>query len=172
MSGEIEIETVGRKIIIRIREKGSFVSGSATMSPSYREVMGEIREVLLLKPGKILVQGHTDDRPIRTQRFRSNWELSSARAVSVAHALMVGGEIKQNRFEVSGLSDTRPLASNETPAGRAENRRVEILIMQGIEDELDEEDKALLKEDEGQDILRELDLAPEYLFELTPDEIF
>ncbi|WP_246434515.1 flagellar motor protein MotB [Teredinibacter haidensis] len=172
-AGQVEIETRGRLIIIRIREKGSFISGSADMAPSYRDVMREVRAVLALKKGKIEVQGHTDDVPIRTSRFRSNWELSSSRAVSVAHELMVGGDVAERRFEISGFADTVPLAPNDSAENRARNRRVEILVKQGLENELEEEDLKLLKDDkEGADILRELDIAPEYLFDLEPEEIF
>ncbi|SMF01168.1 chemotaxis protein MotB [Alteromonadaceae bacterium Bs31] len=173
VAGQVEIETRGRLIIIRIREKGSFISGSAEMSPSYKDVMREVRSVLALKKGKIEVQGHTDDIPIKTSRFRSNWELSSSRAVSVAHELMLGGDISERRFEVAGFSNTVPLAPNDSAENRARNRRVEILVKQGLEDELAEEDLKLLKDDkEGEDILRELDIAPEYLFDLEPEEIF
>lgn len=172
VAGEVEVETRGRRIIIRIAEKGSFDSGSAVLSPEYRDVMHEIRSVLALKPGSVIVQGHSDDVPINTQRFRSNWELSAARAVSVAHELMVGGVLPPSRFEVSGKADTQPLAPNNSPENRARNRRVEIVIQQGLADELSAEDKALLQTDEGQDIMRELDIAPKYLFELHPSEIF
>ncbi len=172
MAGEVEVETVGRKIIVRIREKGSFFSGSAQLSPEYREVMWEIAAVLATKPGRIIVQGHTDNLPIRTSRFRSNWDLSAMRASSVAHELMKDEELSRTRFEVAGLSDTRPLVANDTPENRARNRRVEIMIMQGIEEELTEEDKELLKDPEGEDILRQLDIAPKYLFDLNVDEIF
>ena len=172
-AGQVEVETRGRLIIIRIREKGSFISGSAEMSPSYKDVMREVRAVLALKKGKIAVQGHTDDIPISTSRFRSNWELSSSRAVSVAHELMVGGDVAERRFEVAGFSDTLPLAPNSSAENRARNRRVEILVKQGVEDELSEDDLKMLKENkEGEDILRELDLEPEYLFDLEPEEIF
>ena len=173
MSGQIELETRGRLIIIRIREKGSFLSGSAEMSAAYKDVMREIKSVLASKKGKIEVQGHTDDVPISTARFRSNWELSASRAVSVAQELMKGGELPSKRFEVSGYADTKALVANSNAENRARNRRVEILIKQGLEDELDEEDIELLKQNkEGQDILRELKLEPEYLFDLEPDEIF
>jgi Flagellar motor protein len=172
VAGEVEVETRGRKIIIRIREKGSFPSGSANLNPEYREVMSEVRSVLALKPGSIVVQGHSDDVPIHTARFRSNWELSAARAVSVAHELMLGGVVPASRFEVSGKADTLPLVPNTTPENRARNRRVEIVIQQGLADELTDEDKALLQTQEGKDILRELDIAPKYLFELDPNEIF
>src|SRR5690606_18151709 len=130
MSGEVEVEARGRKIIIRIREKGSFLSGSAELRPEYRDVMSEVRSVLALKPGSILVQGHSDNVPINTARFRSNWELSAARAVSVAHELMLGGIVSSARFEVSGKADTQPLVPNTTAENRARNRRVEIIIEQ------------------------------------------
>ncbi len=173
MDGQVEVETRGRMIIIRIREKGSFISGSAEMSPAYKDVMREVKAVLMQKRGKIEVQGHTDDIPIRSSRFRSNWELSSSRAVSVAMELMKGGDLPSRRFEVAGFADTVPLAPNDSSENRARNRRVEILVKQGLEAELPEEDIKLLKQDEeGQDILRELDIAPEYLFDLEPEEIF
>lgn len=172
MAGEVELETSGRKIIIRIREKGSFASGSADLKPSYQDVMHEVRAVLALKPGSILVQGHTDDVPINTARFRSNWELSAARAVSVAHELLQGGVLSASRFEVSGKAATSPLVANTNAESRARNRRVEITIEQGLADKLSKEDKELLQTAEGEDIMRELDIAPKYLFDLAPDEIF
>lgn len=172
-AGQVEIETRGRMIIIRIREKGSFISGSAEMAPSYKDVMREVRSVLALKKGHVEVQGHTDDVPINTARYRSNWELSAARAVSVAHELMQGGDIPEKRFAVAGFSSTMPLVPNDSPENRAINRRVEIIVKQGLEDELNEEDMEMLKEDPaGEDILRELNLEPEYLFDLEPEEIF
>ncbi len=172
-AGQVELETRGRLIIIRIREKGSFISGSAEMAPAYKDVMREVKSVLALKKGKIEVQGHTDDIPIRTSRFRSNWELSSSRAVSVAHELMLGGDISSRRFQISGYADTQSLVPNNSAENRARNRRVEILVKQGLEDELTDEDVELLKDDQqGQDILRELNLEPQYLFDLEPEEIF
>src|SRR5688572_24803648 len=134
--------------------------------------MYEIQSVLAHKPGTILVQGHSDDIPINTSRFRSNWELSAARAVSVAHELMRGGAVSSGRFEVSGKADTQPLVANSSAENRARNRRVEIIVEQGLADELSEGDKALLQTEDGQDILRELDIAPKYLFDLNPEEIF
>jgi chemotaxis protein MotB len=172
LAGELEIETQGHRIIIRIREKGSFLPGSATLTPSYQEVLAEVRQVIAQQPGKVKIEGHTDNLPISTARFRSNWELSAARAVSVAHELMKGGLLKPRRFEVVGKADTEPLDSANTPAARAQNRRVEILVVQGLDDVLSDEDKTLLQTPDGQDLLRELNLEPQYLFELSPDEIF
>lgn len=170
VNGEIEIETRGRQIILRIREKGSFKTGSAELNDDYYDVLDEIREVLRVKPGKINVEGHTDDIPINTSRFRSNWELSSARAVSVAHVLMQG-DMNPRRFEVSGHADNVPLVPNDSRDNRARNRRVEVVVQQGLDETLDQEDIDLLQ-NEGQDILRDLDLDPEYLFDLAPEEIF
>jgi len=171
-AGEIEVETEGRKIIIRIREKGSFKSGSHELADDYYDVMDEIRGVLMQKPGKIQVQGHTDNIPLRpSPRYRSNWELSSSRAVTVADALMKDDDISQRRFEVAGFSDTKPLVNNNSPENRARNRRVEIVVRQGLGEELAEEEKELLQT-EGQDVLKDLDLDPEYLFNLEADEIF
>ncbi|UTA47510.1 flagellar motor protein MotB [Simiduia sp. 21SJ11W-1] len=171
VAGEIEIEFQGRKIIIRIREKGSFRSGSAELVGNYADVMEEIRAVLRAKPGKIEVQGHTDNIPIATARFRSNWELSSSRAVSVAQELMRDNEINPRRFQVSGFAETKPLVPNDSSDNRARNRRVEIVIQQGLDSNISEADIEVLKE-EGQDILRDLDLDPEYLFDLDPNEVF
>lgn len=172
LAGEIEIETEGRKIIIRIREKGSFKSGSHELADDYYDVMDEIRGVLAQKPGKIQVQGHTDDIPIRrSNRYRSNWELSTSRAVSVAEELMKGGDINRRRFEVAGMADTQPLVDNSTRENRARNRRVEIVIRQGLGEEISDEDKEVLQE-EGQDLMRDLDLEPDYLFNLRPEEVF
>ncbi|MGH1370703.1 MAG: flagellar motor protein MotB [Cellvibrionaceae bacterium] len=168
--GEIEVETRGRKIIIRIREKGSFKTASAELNDDYFDVIDEIREVLREKPGKVFVEGHTDNIPIKTARFRSNWELSSSRAVSVAHELMKD-EINERRFAISGYSDTVPLVANNSRENRARNRRVEIVIQQGLDESLSDDDVKLLQE-EGSDLLRDLDLDPEYLFDLNPDEIF
>ena len=171
-AGEVEVETEGRKIIIRIREKGSFKSGSHELADDYYNVMDEIRGVLIQKPGKIQVQGHTDNVPIRrSTRYRSNWELSSSRAVSVAEELMKNGDINRRRFEVSGLADTQPLVDNNTRANRARNRRVEIVIRQGLGEEISDKEKKVLQEN-GQDIMRDLDLEPDYLFNLKPEEIF
>ena len=172
VADEIEVETRGRQIIIRIREKGSFKSGSSEMNEDYFDVLEEISAVLAVKPGKIQVEGHTDNIPIRSARYRSNWELSSARAVSVAHELMRGDDINPRRFEVSGFADTKPLVANNSRENRARNRRVEIVIQQGVEeDDLSADDIELLKQ-EGQDIIRDLDLDPDYLFNLNPEEIF
>jgi chemotaxis protein MotB len=129
--GMVTIEHEGKKIILRIREKGSFSSGSASLDPGFFEVMDRISRVLQDTPGDIVVAGHTDNVPIRTGRFRSNWELSSARAVTVVHALLRNPQVDPGRVLIEGWADTRPLVPNDTAANRAQNRRVELMVRRG-----------------------------------------
>ncbi len=168
--GEVEIETQGRQIVIRIREKGSFGSGSASLADNYIPLMQEVRDVLATKDGSISVQGHTDNIPISTARFRSNWELSTSRAVSVAQELLSEGVINPRRLEVSGFADTQPLDTNETSLGRAKNRRVEIVIQQGLDKELEDDLQVLKEEDPEYYDSLELEDAP--AFELNSGDIF
>ncbi len=129
--GLIQVLAEGSKIIIRIREKGSFPSGNADLIEPFYPILMKISDVLEASKGDIIIAGHTDSIPIRTARFRSNWDLSAARAATVAHELMAVSTIKPNRFRIEGYADTRPLESNRIASGRAINRRVEVIIVQG-----------------------------------------
>ncbi len=134
--GLVVIEKEGQRIKIRIREKGSFDSGSARLDPEFYDVLERISNVLSAKPGQIVVAGHTDNVPINTGRFRSNWELSSARAVTVLHGLLRDQTMDPARVLVQGFADTRPIAPNDTAADRAQNRRVELVLLRGDEQEM------------------------------------
>lgn len=129
-SGEVEVESEGNKIIVRILEKGSFSSGEAELEDEFAPVLEKIQGAIKNVDGQIKVAGHTDDRPISTHKYRSNWELSAARAVSVAHALMIEGKIDKDRFQIAGYADTRPIVPNDTDENRMKNRRVDIVILQ------------------------------------------
>lgn len=129
--GLLDVETEDTKIIIRIQEKGSFPSGRANLNPDFFEVITKITEVIASTPGKIIVAGHTDNIPISTRRFRSNWELSSARAVTVVHAMLSNAALDESRFLIQGYADSRPLVSNDSSENRAQNRRVELVIQRG-----------------------------------------
>ncbi|MES9990702.1 MAG: flagellar motor protein MotB [Candidatus Thiodiazotropha sp.] len=129
--GLLDVETEDTKIIIRIQEKGSFPSGRANLNPDFFEVISKITDVVATTPGKIIVAGHTDDVPISTRRFRSNWELSSARAVTVVHAMLSNAKIDENRFLIQGYADSQPLVANDSTENRAQNRRVELVIQRG-----------------------------------------
>lgn len=131
--GKIDVESKRNEITIRIRENGSFSSGSASLNEQFLPVLAELRQGLVQINGMISVEGHTDDVPISGSTFDSNWELSAARALSVAKALMQGGELDEGRFMVVGHADTRPFRANDSDQNRAYNRRVEIVIRHGEE---------------------------------------
>ncbi len=137
-AGLVTLEKKEGTIIIRIQEKGSFGSGSASLDPDFHKVMDRISKVLAPKPGKIMVAGHTDNIPIRTGRFRSNWELSSARAVTVLHSLLRNKDIAENRVVVQGFADTHPLVANDSPQNRAKNRRVELILSRAVGENFDD----------------------------------
>jgi chemotaxis protein MotB len=156
---------------VRIREKGSFPSGSAQLASEYSGVLRKVRDTLASMHGDIQVQGHTDNIPMATARFRSNWELSSARAVSVAHELLAGGILNSSRFAVAGYSDTRALASNDTSEDRARNRRVEIVVQQGFDREAKQDLRVLQAEDPV--FYQSLDVDEfDSPFDLKPSEVF
>lgn len=127
-SGMMKLEQDRKRIIIRIEEKSSFPSGSADLNAAFEGIIGRISRSLASTPGEIAIEGHTDNIPIRTERFRSNWDLSAARAAAVANALIASGEVQPTRIRVQGYAETRPLAPNDNPAQRSLNRRVEIVI--------------------------------------------
>ncbi|MCB9728891.1 MAG: OmpA family protein [Deltaproteobacteria bacterium] len=128
----LEIEVLPDRIIIRLPEQGVFPSGSAALDDSFLPILGKIRGELAEIPGSIVVAGHTDDVPIATARFRSNWDLSAARASSVVHVLLSPEAddeyIDPRRVVAQGYADTRPLVPNEDAESRARNRRVDIIL--------------------------------------------
>lgn len=126
--GLIDMEVTDQRIILMVREKGSFLSGSADLIEPFKVMVNKISEVFSDFDGIIIVSGHTDNVPIKTYRFRSNWELSSSRAVSVIHELIKDKVLKNKRFEIAAFADTQPVDSNDTALGRAKNRRVEIMM--------------------------------------------
>ena len=130
-SGQIEIVAQGKFLVFRIREQGSFGGGEATIKSSFLPVLKKIRDVLKDNTGRISVAGHTDNRPIYTKRFPSNWELSGARAATVARELLSTNELDPKRFHIIGHADTLPIRDNNSRGNRAYNRRVEIIIVQG-----------------------------------------
>jgi chemotaxis protein MotB len=136
--GLVTLERTESSIIIRIQEKGSFDSGSARLDPGFHQVMARISKVLAAKPGRITVAGHSDNIPISTGRFRSNWELSSARAVTVLHSMLRNKDIAEDRIVVQGLADTQPMVENDSPQNRAKNRRVELVLTRDVNEEIND----------------------------------
>lgn len=159
--GSVEVETDGRKIIIRVKEKGSFSSGSADLKFEYIPVIAKIRDMLLRVRGKVSIEGHTDNIPYSGRRFESNWDLSVARALAVGHELFSDPRMDQKRFTVVGKASVKPLVPNNTRANRSRNRRVEIIIQKG------DDIKAInrLKMNNGSS-------ASEASLKLGPEEVF
>ncbi len=129
--GAIEVENLGQQIVIRMREKGAFPEGSAFLQPKFRPLVRQIAELVKDVPGIVRVSGHTDNQPLDSELYRSNWDLSSQRAVSVAQEMEKVRGFSHQRLRVRGMADTEPSAPNDSDANRALNRRVEISIMQG-----------------------------------------
>ena len=137
-SGALELEALGQQITIRIREKGSFSSGSAFLQPQFRPIVQKIANLLKDVPGEITVTGHTDDLPIVSELFASNWELSSQRAVAVAHEMIKVAGFEEQRLVVIGRGSSQPLEQADNDEARRHNRRVEISILQGKAKQSDE----------------------------------
>ena len=125
---QVELVITDNLVVIRFPSNFTFTSGAEGLTDAILPTIDSISRVLARTPGKILIAGHTDDTPISTARFRSNWDLSSARAVSVVHRLLANKRIDPTRVTTQGFAEHRPLASNETPEKRAKNRRVEISV--------------------------------------------
>lgn len=125
--GEIAVRDAAGRSTIVIRSDHLFASGSARIEPAVATILRRIAEALDRVPGTILVTGHTDEVPIRTARFPSNWELSTERAASVVK-LMAGKLSEPARLRAEGLADSEPLAPNNSAANRARNRRVVIIL--------------------------------------------
>ncbi|TOI17465.1 flagellar motor protein MotB [Vibrio parahaemolyticus] len=129
--GAIEVDNLGQQIVIRMREKGAFPEGSAFLQPKFRPLVRQIAELVKDVPGIVRISGHTDNQRLDSELYRSNWDLSSQRAVSVAQEMEKVRGFSHQRLRVRGMADTEPLVPNDSDENRALNRRVEISIMQG-----------------------------------------
>jgi chemotaxis protein MotB len=128
-TGRIEVHLETRGMVVSLRQAAFFPSGGAVIAASgfssLEKISGTIRDL----PNSVRLEGHTDSAPIRTRRFRSNWELSTARSIAVLELLEGRFGIPASRFAVSGYADTKPVDSNDSAEGRAHNRRVDIVIL-------------------------------------------
>ncbi len=127
-SGDLSVNYDQERVVIRFAEEAAFRSGEAQIKPAMIPILERVVEVLSYCPGDIVVAGYTDDRPISSGRYRSNWDLSAARAVSVVHELVLNREVPAERVVAAGRAETNALVPNDSPKNRARNRRVEISI--------------------------------------------
>jgi chemotaxis protein MotB len=149
-AGRMQLLEENRRIILRVEEKGSFSSGSADLTPEFEDLLMNISDALVTIPGELTIEGHTDNIPISTARFKSNWDLSAARASAVTNTLLFNPQVAPERLSLRGYADTKPRVANDTSESRAMNRRVEIIIDQsGSDDEYDEQLRSLLQGGDG-----------------------
>ena len=125
----ISIHLGGDGLVISLREAGFFNSGTAIPQPGTLNTLRQIAASLSQTPYNVRVEGHTDNIPIHNDNFDSNWELSSARATRIARMLLALHAIPPDRLSAAGYAEFHPIASNQTAAGRAENRRVDLVVM-------------------------------------------
>lgn len=125
----ISIHLGGEGLVISLREAGFFNSGSAHPQRETLNTLREIAASLNNTPYDVRVEGHTDSLPIHNDEFDSNWELSSARATRIARIFLALGAIPPDHLSAAGYAEFHPVASNQIAEGRAENRRVDLVIM-------------------------------------------
>lgn len=127
-AGRVTVEADGRRAVVRVAGDGLFASGSPRIEAGARPIIERIGDAVAQVPGSVLVTGHSDNVPIFSARYPSNWHLSEARARSVVDILRERAGYPE-RYDYEGRADTEPLASNDTPEGRARNRRVDIAVL-------------------------------------------
>lgn len=129
VTGRVSLEMDRRGLIVSIRETGTFETGRADLSASARRLVTRLAEPLGALANPIRVEGHTDDVPIHTARYESNWELSTARAVNVVAFLVQEMDFDAARLSAAGYSEFRPRFSNDSVWNRARNRRVDLIVL-------------------------------------------
>lgn len=128
-NGSISVNRDKRGVTISVADKHFFQTGSAVLKDESREVLDEIAYLLSRYYNMIRIEGHTDNVPINSSEFPSNWELSSTRAINVAKYMINEHNIEPERISTVGYSEFRPVATNETSKGRSKNRRVDIVLL-------------------------------------------
>ena len=128
--GLAEVFQDGESIIIRLTDQGGFESGSARLRADFTSLLNSVGDSLTGASGLIQIEGHTDNVAMSFgNRYRNNWDLSSARAASVADYLQERGSISPGSMVIKGLADTKAIASNDSATGRSQNRRIEVVVL-------------------------------------------
>jgi chemotaxis protein MotB len=129
MYDKVSVDRQERGLVVSLKEGGFFESGSADVKPEAYKILEELAKKILSYRNPVRIEGHTDNVPIHSRTFPTNWELSSARATNVVRLLTDRYRIPPGKLSATGYGDSRPKTSNDTPAGRARNRRVDIVIL-------------------------------------------
>ena len=128
-AGKVELHLEPRGLVISLRQAAFFTSGDDTIAPETYPTVRKIADVIQKLPNAVRLEGHTDSIPIHSLRFDSNWDLSAKRAIAMMKLLTRNFGLPEDRFAIGGYADTAPVDSNDTPEGRAHNRRVDIVIL-------------------------------------------
>ncbi len=128
-SGQIELSKEPRGLVMSLSESALFLPGEARLQARSIPIMRKVGESLSRVPGQIRLEGHTDDTPIRTRLYPSNWQLSTARAITVLKFLINERSMPSERLSAAGYGEFRPLVPNNSPENRAKNRRVDVVIL-------------------------------------------
>ena len=124
---KVESESTENGFIIRVKDSVMFTGGKSRLTPKGFPILDELAKLFEEFPCDMIVQGHTDDRPVRGRRFDSNWELSASRAIAVMRYMVENGGLDPKKLGTAGYADQRPLVPNDSRENRAKNRRVEFL---------------------------------------------
>lgn len=134
-SGQLRVRIVRNRMVVELPEGVLFDSGRADLKEDGQSTLAQVATVLAsIQNREFQIAGHTDNVPIRNRRFPNNWALSTARAVTVARFLIDDGNVPANRISAAGYADTQPVSSNETDEGRAQNRRIEIVLVPNLDE--------------------------------------
>lgn len=128
-AGKIQVSMQPRGLVVSFTQAALFPSGADVISAGAYTGIQRVAEAIKKIPNPVRLEGHTDSMPIKNSNFPSNWELSTARAIAVLNLLTVRYGVPHERLSVAGYADTAPIAINDTDAGRARNRRVDIVIL-------------------------------------------
>ena len=131
-NGKVEMRLEPRGLVVSLRESAFFPSGTDRLAADSTPILEKIASVIAPLSNAVQLEGHTDSVPIHNSRFRSNWELSCARGIALLDAMTDEFGLDRERFSVVGRADTVPVASNDTPEGRARNRRVDLIIVSSL----------------------------------------
>lgn len=133
-AGKLQVEIRENRMIVRLGDKILFDPGKTDLKPEGKEALSQVTAVLKELPNRnFQVAGHTDNIPIKSARFRSNWDLSTARAVEVVN-FMISSGMESKRVSAAGYADQSPVATNDTPENKAKNRRIEITLVPNLDD--------------------------------------
>ena len=147
-AGKLQVEIRENRMIVRLGDKILFDPGKTDLKPEGKDALKQVTEVLKSLPNRnFQIAGHTDNAPMKSAKFRSNWDLSTARAVEVLN-FMVSAGMEPKRVSAAGYAETSPVAANDTPDNKAKNRRIEITLVPNLDD-LPPIDEALKDNKEG-----------------------